>query len=149
MFIMEYKPFIVKIPVNYILSENQRLGGGRKKHLSPQATEYKNQISGALSAINIDNFYEVYPFLNGEWNLRATYHFVINQSMYRRDLDNCIKMFQDSLFEWLELNDSIIVELHAYKFFTPSSDMEYIIATLEPSELNISAYEEKLRSVSS
>lgn len=142
---MEYKPLIIKIPVTYILSENQRLGGGRRKHLSPQAVQYKEELSSALNVLGSETFYNEYPWLLGNDNIKATYHFVVNQSMFRRDVDNMIKMMQDSLFEWLELNDSLITEVHAFKFYAPSSETELVVIRLEPSMLNTYAYEEKLR----
>lgn len=144
----EFKPFIVKIPVNYIPSENQRLSGGRKKHLTPVALQFKTDVFNSLLPLGNEEFGQNYPYLDGNYQLDCEYHFVLNQSMFRRDTDNLVKMFQDSLFDWLELNDSLIVRIEAIKFYAPSSPNEFIIAKIQPSQVNISIYEEKFRSSS-
>ena len=143
----EYKPFIIKIPVTYILSENKRLGGGRRKHLSEEASNYINEIHTALNAADKEHLLDTYFYLNGDYGLKATYHFVVKGSYYRRDTDNMIKMLQDAVFNWIGINDSLIKDIHAYKFVAPSLDNEMVIVKLEPSFFDENSYEEEYKRV--
>lgn len=145
-----FKPLVIKIPVQYIPSENQRLTGGRNKTLSPIAKQFKDEVMNSLIPLTEGDeggeaFYKTYPYLNGEYPLKVTYHFVVTSSFWRRDWDNFIKMFQDTLFEWLELNDSYIVHGDVTKFFAPSAPYEMIVAIIEPSDIDVEAYEKKFR----
>jgi Holliday junction resolvase RusA-like endonuclease len=140
-----YKPFIVKIPVDYIPSENQRLQG---RHLSTMARSFKDSVYNSLCTIDNEEFYKGYSWIYDNMSFKLDITFILNTSFWRRDTDNMCKMTIDCLFEWLELNDSSIVSMNATKYYAPSSDCEYIILALYQNEINYMSYEE-FRPVSS
>lgn len=137
---------MVKIPVDYIPSENQRLQG---RHLSTTARNFKDSVMRSLYAIDNEEFYKDYSWIYDNMSFRMEITFIINTSFWRRDTDNMCKMSIDCLFDWLELNDSAIVSFTATKYYSPSSECEYIILALYQNEINYMSYEEKLRSISS
>lgn len=61
--------------------------------------------------------------------------FILKSYFWNRDYDNCIKIFQDEIFNALHINDSHIVEGHQYKSFRPG-DYEYAIIRVGISNYN-------------
>jgi len=139
------KPFVVKVPTNYIPSVNQMFSG-RTKHLSEVASTYKSNIYDLLQGLNLtDNeFRKIYGWIYEAWYLKLEIHFLLNSNFYKRDTDNMIKFSQDILFEWLGINDTYVTSIIGRKFYIPSSECEYVIFILNLDDSDINIYEEKL-----
>lgn len=100
------------------------------------ATKITEEINEQLKMID---FEEKAPWIfdnNTTFNL--TLQLILKQSLGKRDLDNTLKVIQDAIFRYLGLNDSRVVEIHAYKTILPKAPDEKICIRLSASDFETS-----------
>lgn len=139
----EKKEILLILDTDYIHSTNNlysakiayKTKGGKKSAYpmifkNPEVVAYCQRIEEELLTID---FKTEAPWIWETQYFNLTVQFVLKQSFGRRDTDNMLKSMQDSVFRHLGLNDSRIVELHAYKSFLPEAKSEYIMIRLSES----------------
>lgn len=141
-------PFVVKVSYDYIPSINNylqpRRGGGLM--LTDEARAFKNTIRNCLEEAGKDiDWGKVYPWIHEDPWMELEIHFLFNQSFGRRDTSNCVKMAEDSLADYMEIDDHNNLKVTSTKFYLPSSPKEYIIFIYKPSSLDYMIYENKYR----
>lgn len=140
---LDKKEILLILDTDYIHSTNNlysakiayKTKGGKKSAYpmifkNPEVVAYCQRIEEELLTID---FKKEAPWIWETKYFNLTVQFVVKQSFGRRDTDNMLKSMQDSVFRHLGLNDSRIVELHAYKSFLPEAKNEYIKIRLSES----------------
>lgn len=140
---LDKKEILLILDTDYIHSTNNlysakiayKTKGGKKSAYpmifkNPEVVAYCQRIEEELLTID---FKTSAPWIWETKYFNLTVQFVIKQSFGRRDTDNMLKACQDAFFRHLGLNDSRIVELHAYKSFLPEAKNEYIMIRLSES----------------
>lgn len=97
---------------------------------SKETKDYQRIIEDQLKMID---FKKEAPWIWEIKNFNFTIQATFNHGFYMRDLDNLLKATQDQVFRHLELNDSRIVELHAWKTIMPGAPDELICIKLSES----------------
>ena len=100
---------VKKIPSVNAMYLNRRSGG---KRLSPDAQEFKADLLLKLSNSSLKKNLLINE--NRGYILHIVY-VLQKKSFLRRDLDNLNKATIDSIFNYLGINDSRLIELHTYK----------------------------------
>ena len=65
---------------------------------------------------------------------------IMKSNWESRDLSNIIKAVEDTVFEFLGLNDNKVIEIASRKYYRPNSSKEYLNVKLTISDLNLSKY---------
>lgn len=100
--------------------------------LLPHVRKFINELTDQLV---ISDPKSLCPWIlpSGVYFLRI--YFIIKREFWSRDVDNMVKVTQDTIFRNLNLNDSHIVESHHYKCFNPG-DYEYLIVKVGLTDFN-------------
>ena len=101
----------------------------------PIATIYKSgeakrteaYVKEQVEHLDIENNY---PWINKKTVFTMTIKVIFKSGLYLRDLDNCLKLLQDSIFRALQINDSHVVEIYASKSLCPEIQEEKILVEL-------------------
>ena len=113
------------------------------KYGKPVPTIYKDSVATKVTEeineqLRMINFEEQAPWIfkkDAVFNL--TIQFIFKQSFFKRDLDNLMKVVQDSIFRYFKINDSRVIELHTFKSILPSASEEKICVSLSESTSEI------------
>jgi len=133
--------FELLIEVPYIASVNSMYGINRRTgavYLLPEPRRMKEWVHEQVTIVDPISHC---PWLDYDSSYDATYRFILKSEYWSRDLDNCIKMVQDGIFECLHLNDSHICRLYGEKYLRSSSQNEHIIFKLQKNNFNYRALE--------
>lgn len=106
--------------------------------LSKAARDFKSNVSKQVRLQLPKNL----PFTNKD-TLKLTLRFILNKRFFQRDTSNFIKLVEDTIYEELDINDAMNIELYCNKSYLPKSKEEYIVVTVEKSDFNYSAYNEE------
>lgn len=118
--------FEIVMKCTEFVSVNSSLGiNNRTKTVfeQPWLTRFKSELSDQLILAD--------PVSKCPWITESQVYFLAVKMIFKkyfwaRDLDNTIKYTQDRIAEACHINDSHIIELHAWKNFRPG-DYEYMI----------------------
>lgn len=113
------------------------------KYGKPIPTIYKDSVATKVTEeineqLRMIDFEEQAPWIfkkDAVFNL--TIQFIFKQSFFKRDLDNLMKVVQDSIFRYFKINDSRVIELHTFKSILPSASEEKICVSLSESTSEI------------
>lgn len=103
-------------------------------YLSAEAKKYKASLQTQLDKSIEDK--SVYFTKGNDTYYKLSINFIISKNMYRRDLTNFVKLTEDFIFPYFNLNDANNIETHLYKSFNKNAKNEYIHLSLEESKLN-------------
>jgi len=124
------------IMVDKFISVNQAYLNGRagSKYLSDEAKRMKSQIHHMLSHSRVKD-----KKIDVDSLLSVKYGFYIKNGYYKRDLDNMVKLMQDSIFEYFGVNDVFVSKIETYKIgiIEPFNNKEYLyccISTIDNSK---------------
>jgi Holliday junction resolvase RusA-like endonuclease len=125
-----------KIPSVNSIYLNRRGGG---KYLSPEATSFRSMMVNQLNRIFNQHPEKLIELKNIPlFDLHIEY--VMKQSVGRRDLDNLHKLTQDSLFQFLGINDARVVSLKLEKYNRTGGSYEFIVINISESKIDINKY---------
>ena len=139
------KPLVVRLNCNYIPSVNNMYTIRRGRLvLTDQACAYKNQLISQLSTLDDYIDYEKdYPWIYDDIWLDIEIHFILKQSLVKRDVDNLLKLTIDAFKVWSRIDDANYLQVIGKKFLDPNLEQEQIIIIYQPSQLNYKKYEGK------
>lgn len=111
-------------------------GGG--KYLAPEARLFKDTVKSQLARLVNKDEYDFIKDPNATFSLSL--EFIIKGGFTRRDSSNMIKATEDSVFEYLEMNDSRVVQSEQTKYNRQGGNKEFILIILKPSSIDVNKY---------
>ena len=130
---------ILEVP--YIVSVNSMYGINRRTGAVYLLPECRNMKDWVHEQITIVDPLKYCNWITYDSTYEASYRFIFKSEYWSRDLDNCIKMVQDGIFECLHVNDSKICRLYSEKYLRKSATNEYIIFKLHKINFNYTEFE--------
>ena len=113
------EPLVFFIRVNVVVSVNKMFV--KNKILSKEARTMKEDIHSWMCSVKVSNTFSL-----NYTNISVRYIFYLKHSFNRRDVDNLIKMVQDSIFGYFGIPDNKIIDLNAHKRSIKGSKYEWV-----------------------
>lgn len=135
---MKMDPII--IPLQYIPSINDMYAinqNAKCEYKKPYIHREEANVKKYLSlVVNRRKYY----FMNNGNRFKCHYDFFMKRNSQKRDVSNCLKFIEDSIFRFFNVDDSRVLEIVARKFAVLSTQNEYVAFMVEPSTHDISSF---------
>lgn len=95
--------------------------------------KFENEMKDQLAYANPKKYC---PWITPQETYGTKWNFIMCYSFWKRDVTNCIKSPEDTLFRSLGVDDSHVLESYQCKSFIKGSDWEYIFIRVWVSRFN-------------
>ena len=123
---------IMIVKCHKIPSVNSQYNHGKHGQLyrSPELVQFEQELK---DQIVLCDPVKLCPWIKPDGLYDVTFDFIMNRSFWRRDVSNCVKGTEDSIFRCLGVDDSRVLRHFDSKTYLKDAEFERVIFKIQPS----------------